>query len=227
MSAEALKKQAALEAIKHVKAGMTLGLGTGSTARYATIGIGEMLQRGELQDIRAAVTSLDTARLAQEGGIPLIELGAEGVDLAIDGMDEVTDTLDVIKGLGGALLREKIVEARARTFILIGDVSKRVAYLGEKAPVPTEVLEFGIGAAKKDLEALGCRPVLRERDGQLVRSDNGNLLLDCYFDAPFDPQQVATAISQIPGVLEHGLFLGIADFAYIADETQVVRLERP
>ena len=152
MSAEALKKQAALEAIKHVKAGMTLGLGTGSTARYATIGIGEMLQRGELQDIRAAVTSLDTARLAQEGGIPLIELGAEGVDLAIDGMDEVTDTLDVIKGLGGALLREKIVEARARTFILIGDVSKRVSYLGEKAPVPTEVLEFGVGAAQKDLE---------------------------------------------------------------------------
>ena len=227
MSAEALKKQAALEAIKHVKAGMTLGLGTGSTARYATVGIGEMLQRGELQDIRAAVTSLDTARLAQEGGIPLIELGAEGVDLAIDGMDEVTDTLDVIKGLGGALLREKIVEARARTFILIGDVSKRVSYLGEKAPVPTEVLEFGVGAAQKDLENLGCRPVLRERDGKPVRSDNGNLLLDCYFDAPFDPQQVATAMSQIPGVLEHGLFLGMADFAYIADETQVVRLERP
>ena len=226
MSAEALKERAALEAVKHVRSGMTLGLGTGSTARYATVAIGELLGRGELGDIRAAVTSVETVRLAREGGIPVIDLGPEGVDLAIDGMDEVTDNLDVIKGLGGALLREKIVEARARTFILIGDVSKRVAYLGEKAPVPTEVLEFGLGAAQKDLERLGCRPVLREREGKPVRSDNGNLILDCHFDAPFDPRNVAAAMSQIPGVLEHGLFLGMADFAYIADETQVVRLER-
>ena len=226
MSAEALKERAALEAVKHVRSGMTLGLGTGSTARYATVAIGELLGRGELGDIRAAVTSVETARLAREGGIPVIDLGPEGVDLAIDGMDEVTDNLDVIKGLGGALLREKIVEARARIFILIGDVSKRVGHLGEKAPVPTEVLEFGLGAAQKDLERLGCRPVLREREGKPVRSDNGNLILDCHFDAPFDPHSVAAAMSQIPGVLEHGLFLGMADFAYIADETQVVRLER-
>ncbi len=227
MSAEALKKQAALEAVKHVRSGMTLGLGTGSTARYATIAVGELLSGGELTDIRAAVTSVETARLASEGGIPVIELGTEGVDLAIDGMDEVTDNLDVIKGLGGALLREKIVEARARTFILIGDVSKRVGHLGEKVPVPTEVLEFGSSSAQKDLAALGCRPVLRERDGKPVRSDNGNLLLDCHFDAPFDPRAIATAMSQIPGVLEHGLFLEMASFAYIADGEQVLRLERP
>ncbi len=206
---------------------MTLGLGTGSTARYATLAIGELLQRGELKDIRAAVTSEETARLAREGGVPLIELGAEGVDLAIDGMDEVTDNLDVIKGLGGALLREKIVETRARTFILIGDVSKRVRHLGEKAPVPTEVLEFGFGAARKDLETLECRPILRERNGKPVLSDNGNLLLDCHFDAPFNPSEIAVAMSQIPGVLEHGLFLGMADLAYIADGKRVVRLERP
>ena len=227
MSAEALKEQAAKEAVKHVRSGMTLGLGTGSTARYATIEVGEMLRRGDIKNIRAAVTSLETARLAREGGVPVIELGAEGVDLAIDGMDEVTDNLDVIKGLGGALLREKIVEARARTFILIGDVSKRVSYLGEKAPVPTEVLEFGMSAALKDLETLGCRPVLRERDGEPVRSDNGNLLLDCHFDAPFDPREIAAAMSQIPGVLEHGLFLGMANLAYIADGERVLRLERP
>ena len=227
MSAEALKEQAAKEAIQHVQSGMTLGLGTGSTARYATIGIAEMLRHGDLQDIRAAVTSKETERLAREGGIPVVDLGADGVDLAIDGMDEVTDNLDVIKGLGGALLREKIVEARARTFILIGDVSKRVGHLGEKAPVPTEVLEFGLGAARKDLESLGCRPVLREKNGQAVRSDNGNLLLDCHFDAPFDPREIAVAISQIPGVLEHGLFLGMANLAYIADGERVLRLERP
>ncbi len=227
MSAEALKEQAAKEAIKHVKSGMTLGLGTGSTARYATFGIGEMLKHGDIKDIRAAVTSVETERLARERGIPVVELGAEGVDLAIDGMDEVTDNLDVIKGLGGALLREKIVEARARTFILIGDVSKRVGYLGEKAPVPTEVLEFGFGAAQKDLQALGCRPVLRERDGKPVRSDNGNLLLDCYFGAPFDPNEIAAAMSRVPGVLEHGLFLGMANLAYIADGERVLRLGHP
>ena len=227
MSAEALKEQAAREAVKHVRSGMTLGLGTGSTARYAVLEVGELLQRGKLKNIRAAVTSKETERLAREGGIPVVELGAEGVDLAIDGMDEVTDNLDVIKGLGGALLREKIVEARARIFILIGDVSKRVGHLGEKAPVPTEVLEFGSSAAVKDLEALGCRPVVRERDGQPVRSDNGNLLVDCHFDAPFDPPEIATAMSRIPGVLEHGLFLGMANLAYIADGERVVRLERP
>ena len=151
---------------------------------------------------------------------------ADRVDLAIDGMDEVTDELDVIKGLGGALLREKIVEARARTFVLIGDVSKRVRYLGEKAPVPTEVLEFGFGATRRDLERLGCRPVLRERDGEPVRSDNGNLIVDCFFDAPFSPPEVAAAMNATPGVLEHGLFLGLAKVAYIADGERVLRLER-
>ena len=227
MSAEALKEQAARAAIKHVESGMTVGLGTGSTARYAIIGIGEMLRRGEIKDIRAAATSLETERLAVEGGIPLIDIGAEGVDVAIDGMDEVTDNLDVIKGLGGALLREKIVESRARTFILIGDVSKRVGRLGEKTPVPVEILPFGFGATQKDLEALGCRAVLRHKDGEPARSDNRNLIVDCHFDNPFDPAEVATAISVIPGVLEHGLFLGMAKIAYIADGEQVLRLERP
>jgi ribose 5-phosphate isomerase A len=149
------------------------------------------------------------------------------VDIAIDGMDEVVDNLDVIKGLGGALLREKIVESRARLFILIGDVSKRVGRLGEKTPVPVEILEFGFGATQGDLEKLGCRPVLRERDGTPARSDNHNLIVDCYFDAPFDPHEVAAAISQTPGVLEHGLFLDMAKLAYIADGERVLRLERP
>ncbi len=227
MSAEALKEQAAREAIKHVESGMTLGLGTGSTARYAILGIGEMLQRGEVKNIRAAATSVETERLATQGGIPLIDIGAEGVDLAIDGMDEVTDDLDVIKGLGGALLREKIVESRARTFILIGDASKRVTRLGEKTPVPVEVLPFGFGATQRDLEALGCRAVLRQRDDTPARSDNHNYIVDCHFDAAFDPPEIAAAISQVPGVLEHGLFLGMAKIAYIADGEHVLRLDRP
>ena len=227
MSAEALKEQAAREAIKHVQSGMTLGLGTGSTARYAILGIGEMLRRGEVKDIRAAATSVETEQLATQGGIPLIDIGADGVDLAIDGMDEVTDDLDVIKGLGGALLREKIVESRARTFILIGDVSKRVTRLGKKTPVPVEILSFGFGATQRDLEALGCRAALRRRGGEPARSDNHNYIVDCHFDGAFDPPEVAAAMSQIPGVLEHGLFLGMAKVAYIADGERVLRLDRP
>lgn len=227
MSAEALKEQAAREAIRHVESGMTVGLGTGSTARYAIIGIGEMLRRGDIKNIRAAATSVETERLATESGIPLIDIGAEGVDVAIDGMDEVVDTLDVIKGLGGALLREKIVESRAHTFILIGDVSKRVSRLGEKTPVPTEILEFGFGATRKDLERLGCRPVLREKGGKPARSDNHNLIVDCHFDEPFDPHEIASAISETPGVLEHGLFLDMAKIAYVADGERVLRLDRP
>jgi ribose 5-phosphate isomerase A len=227
MSAEALKEQAAREAVKHVESGMTVGLGTGSTARYAILGIAEMLRHGEIRDIRAAATSKETERLASEGGIPLFDIGAEGVDVAIDGMDEVTDNLDVIKGLGGALLREKIVESRARLFILIGDVSKRVSRLGEKTPVPVEILEFGFGATRKDLEKLGCRPVLREKNGTPARSDNHNLIVDCYFGTPFDPHEIAAAISQTPGVLEHGLFLDMAKLAYVADGERVLRLERP
>lgn len=226
MSAETLKEQAAREAIKHVESGMTLGLGTGSTARYAILGVGELLRQGKVENIRAAATSRATEQLMAEVGIPLVELGPEGVDLAIDGMDEVTDDLDVIKGLGGALLREKIVEARARTLVLIGDVSKRVRYLGEKAPVPTEVLAFGFGATLKDLERLGCRPRLRERGGEPVRSDNGNLIVDCFFDAPFSPPEMAAAMNATPGVLEHGMFLGMAKVAYIADGERVTRLER-
>lgn len=227
MSAEALKEQAAREAIKHVESGMTLGLGTGSTARYAILGVGEMLQRGEIKDVRAAATSVETERLATASGIPLMDIGAEGVDLAIDGMDEVTDALDVIKGLGGALLREKIVESRARTFILIGDVSKRVGYLGEKTPVPVEILPFGFGATQRDLEALGCHAVLRSAEGTPARSDNHNYIVDCHFGSVFDPPEIAAAMSQIPGVLEHGLFLGMAQTAYIADGERVIRLDHP
>jgi ribose 5-phosphate isomerase A len=226
VSAEAQKEQAAMSAVAHVESKMVLGLGTGSTAKYATLEIGRRLAAGELRDLRAAVTSEATGALARSLGIPVIDLPRGGVDLAIDGMDEVTGTLDAIKGLGGALLREKIVEARAARFILIGDASKRVRYLGERAPVPVEVLPFGLEAASRDLEALGCRPVLRLSGGRPVTTDNGHHLLDCHFSHPFDPQEVALAISQIPGVLGHGLFLGLAHLAYLASDDGVDVLER-
>ena len=203
---------------------MTLGLGTGSTAKYFVQGLGRKLEAGELRDISAVPTSEATAQMAKDLNIPLQDLSASGVDIAIDGMDEVTDALDAIKGLGGALAREKVVAARAKQFILIGDETKRVNHLGEKAPVPVEVLPFGWRAAQRDLGALGCNVVLREKEGEVVRSDNGNVLLDCHFSEPFDALKVALSISVIPGVLEHGLFLGLAKRAFVATSEGVTEL---
>ncbi len=221
---EAQKKQAALKALEHIESGMRVGLGTGSTAKYLIQALGQKLSEGALRDIVAVPTSEATARMARDLGISLQDLGASGVDVAVDGMDEVTDTLDAIKGLGGALAREKVVAARAKRFILIGDDTKRVSYLGEKAPVPVEVLPFGWQAAREDLTALGCEVVLREKEGETVKSDNGNLLLDCHFTEPFDAQEVAVRISVIPGVLEHGLFLGLAERAFVATSEEVAEL---
>ena len=221
---EAQKEQAALKALEHIKSGMTVGLGTGSTAKYLVQALGQKLKAGELRDIVAVATSEATAAMAQNLGIPLKELDASGVEVAIDGMDEVTPTLDAIKGLGGALAREKVVATRAERFILIGDESKRVDYLGEKAPVPVEVLPFGWRAAQADLEKLGCKVVLREKSGEIVMSDNGNLLLDCHFSEPFDAPQIDVSISIIPGVLDHGLFLGVAKLAYVATSEGVTEL---
>ncbi len=221
---EAQKEQAALKALGHIESGMRVGLGTGSTAKYLIQALGQNLRKGALQDISAVPTSEATAQMARDLGIPLQDLSASGVDVAVDGMDEVTDTLDAIKGLGGALAREKVVAARAARFILIGDDTKRVRYLGEKAPVPVEVLPFGWRAARADLAALGCEVVLREKEGETVKSDNGNLLLDCHFSEPFDVQEVAVRISVIPGVLEHGLFLGLAERAFVATAEEVTEL---
>jgi len=127
---ETYKHQAALEAVKHVQSGMVVGLGTGSTAKYAVMELGRRVRGGELKDIRAVPTSEATALLARDAGIELVELGPKGVDLAIDGADEVTSDLSLIKGLGGALLREKIVESNARRFIVVADHTKRVERLG-------------------------------------------------------------------------------------------------
>lgn len=226
MSADAQKQQVALEAVKHAQSGMTLGLGTGSTANYVIHALGEALKEGRIKDVKGVPTSQATAKLAQSVGIPLVDLG-HGVDLAIDGIDEVTDALDATKGAGGALLREKVVEARATTLILVGDASKRVSRLGENFPIPVEVLQFGSEAAARDLEKLGCRAVLRERGGAPFLSDNGNYVIDCRFETAFDPATVGSAINNVPGVLEHGLFLGLASLVLIASEEGIVTLERP
>lgn len=213
-------KRAAAEAAvaAEVRSGMVLGLGTGSTASFVTIAIGRLLTAGELDGIVAVPTSEATASLAREQGVPLTTL-AEHPHLAvcIDGADEIGPELGLVKGLGGALLREKIVASAADRFVVVADDSKRVARLGEKAPVPVEVIPFGAAVCARALAALGCQPVLREG----VVTDEGNVILDCRFGPLDEPGAVATAIRSIPGVVEHGLFLGMARAAYVAGSGSV------
>jgi ribose 5-phosphate isomerase A len=224
---ERFKAAAARAALDHVRSGTTIGLGTGSTAAYVIEELGLRLQDGRLEDVRGVPTSQRTAEAALAAGIPLAELPADGIDVAIDGMDELTPRLDAIKGLGGALVREKIVAAAARTFILVGDHTKQVRALGERAPVPVEVLEFGLVRTAERLRALGADPQLRRREASAVRTDNGHLILDCALPVGFDAQAFAAAVDAVPGVLGHGLFLGMARLAYVAGPSGVERLEAP
>jgi len=213
---ERYKKEAALAALRHVLDGMVLGLGTGSTVRYAILALGERLQRGELKEIVGVPTSEATAELAREVGIPLAELGPEGVDLAIDGADEVAPGLLLTKGGGGALLGEKIVERAAKTFVVVADYTKKVQRLGERFPLPVEVVPFGYRRTLVELAALGGEPVLRTHEGKPVLSDHGHFLADLHLGPIADPWALAARLAEIPGVVEHGLFLGMADLAYLA-----------
>ena len=221
---EDLKKQAALRAVTLVASGMTVGLGTGSTATHFVAELGRRLAAGELARVAGVPTSRATARQATALGIPLVEVPTAGVDLAVDGMDEYDDDLDAIKGLGGALLREKIVAASAATFVLIGDSSKHVKRLGEKAPLPVEVATFGWQRTAAALAGLGAVPALRRGGDQPFVTDNGNYVLDCRFPGGLEPKAVARALCDVPGVLGHGLFLGIARQAFVATEDGVVEL---
>ena len=200
---------------------MVLGLGTGSTARYVIEELGRMIQEGNLQDIRAVPTSVETKNLAQKEGIALVDLGPSGVDLAVDGMDEVTMDLNAIKGLGGALTREKLVATSAQTFILVGDSSKRVPRLGSKVPVPVEILQFGWQRTLFLLEQIGTVPTLRTVKNTPVIKDNGNWVVDCRFSDLLEPKLLAKKIELQPGVVEHGFFIDIADRAYIGENGQV------
>lgn len=223
---ERFKREAALRALALVRSGMVLGLGTGSTAKWVVAELGAKLASGHLTDIVAVPTSKQTEAQAADLGIRLTELPAEGVDLCIDGMDEVAPGLDAIKGLGGALTREKIVAVSATRFVLIGDDSKYVKQLGEKAPVPVEVVPFGSQRTVRALSYLGATPAQRMNGNQPFVTDNGNLIFDCRFEPGFDTATVALAMAETPGVVEHGMFLGVADVAFVASSEGVVELSR-
>lgn len=224
---ERWKARAAHAALDHVRSGMTVGLGTGSTAVHMVRELGRRLATHELHDVRGVATSVATERLARESKVPLIDLPADGVDVAIDGMDEVTTTLDAIKGLGGAFTREKVVAAAARRFVLIGDRTKRVAFLGDRAPVPVEVVAFGWRRTAERLRALGADPVLRTERGEPMVTDNGQLVVDCHMRGGFDAVAFAAAVDAVPGVIEHGLFLGMVERAILAGPDGIEELLAP
>jgi len=215
------KRAAAQAAVGEVRAGMLIGLGTGSTAAFAIDALARKVRDG--LDIRAVATSMRTARMAAQAGIPLLDLAdIAQIDLSIDGVDEVDPALRAIKGAGGAMLSEKIVASAARRMIAIADDTKAVARLGAR-PVPVEVLPDARAFAAGKLAALGCVATLRRDAGQTpIRTDHGNIIVDCQFDRLDDPAALAAQLASIPGVLGHGLFLTEIDALYLGTVDGVV-----
>jgi len=215
---ETLKRDAAEAAIEaEVRRGMALGLGTGSTARWLLEGLAARLSDGRLGDLVGVPTSEATAVRCRELGIPLATLDQRpALDLAIDGADEIAPGLGLIKGLGGAHLREKVVACAADRFVVVADETKLVSRLGERAPLPVEVTSFARPLCERLLREQGWTPELRLRDREPWITDEGNLILDCRRDDWSDPPLLARTLADMPGVVEHGLFLGIAVAAYVA-----------
>ena len=226
MAADDLKRAAAEASLKYVKDGMVLGLGTGSTARYVLEGLSRRIVDEGLV-VKGVPTSLATAEAAKLLGIPLTSLEEHPVlDLAIDGADEVDPRLDLIKGLGGALFREKIVAATAKKLIVVVDRSKLVPRLGTRVPVPVEVHPFGWRSTQARLESLGADVTLRARGLEVFRTDNGNHILDARFGPIRSPAKLAASLDAVPGVVGHGLFVGMASLVLAASE-KGVRTLRP
>ena len=222
------KERVAGAAISYVRSGMVVGLGTGSTADCFLKALSAAIKTGALKDIRGIATSLQSERRARELGIPLAALGAcPGPDITVDGCDEVDARLDLIKGLGGALLREKVVAQNSRKLIIIADSSKRVDVLGSRSPLPIEVVPFGHETHVPFFRSLGAAPVLRHTpEGSVYITDNGNYVYDCRFSAISNPSAVENALLHRAGVVDCGLFLGMAELALIGDDGSVRELRR-
>jgi ribose 5-phosphate isomerase A len=217
---EELKREAARKALAHVESGMRLGLGTGSTVAHFLDLLGESLASGKLANVAGVPTSQRTAGHARRLGIPLMELDGTRLDLGVDGADEVDPGLNLVKGMGGALLREKMVAQAADRFIVIVDGSKEVARLGERSAVPIEVVPFGWKSHLPTLHDLGASSVEIRCDarGRPDYTDNGNVLLDCSFDGFIsDPFEMEAALARRSGIVETGLFLGLATEVFVAD----------
>ena len=227
MSAEA-KRLAAERAVEFVKNGMKLGLGTGSTAEFAVRKIGALLKEGRLQNIQAIPTSEATRKLAEEMGVPLIDFSkTTSLDLTIDGADESDGDLNLIKGGGGALLREKIVAAASKEVLIVADASKLVKVLGA-FPLPVEVVKFGWQSVAERIQKLGTKKVvLRQPTQTPFVTDNGNYVLDCHFQSIPNPKELDLQLNQIPGVVTNGLFIQLATHLILGQGGKTTIQERP
>ncbi|MEJ2707019.1 MAG: ribose-5-phosphate isomerase RpiA [Anaerolineales bacterium] len=229
-----LKHAAAQRALEYVQSGMRLGIGTGTTTAHFIKLLGERIRAGELEDVLGVPTSKETVQLAQTAGVPLTTLtelmGASGLpvlDLVVDGADEVDPHLNLIKGLGKALLREKIIESHTPRFIAIVDETKLSDRLG-RGPLPLEIVQFEAQVHVRWLQSLDCRAELWLREnGQPYITDNGNYLARCWFEEGIqDAYGLAKRLAERPGIVEHGLFLDMVDQVIVAAESGVRVIER-
>jgi len=218
------KEAAARASLRFVKDGQVVGLGTGSTAAYFIKLLGDEVRNG--LRVRGIPTSVRSRELAMSLGIPLITLDdCQEIDVTVDGADEVDPQLRLIKGGGGALLREKIVASATRQMIVVADATKQVQRLG-KFPLPVEVIRFAQALVAKRIAALGAEVQLRrDAAGSTYLTDENNHILDCRFGEIPDPDKLARALSEMPGVVEHGLFIGMASLALFARGSEIVELK--
>ena len=227
-SQDELKKKAAFSAVEFVVSDMVVGLGTGSTTRFALLRIADRVQAGELKNIVGIPSSVQTEKLARELGIPLVSLADKAqIDLTIDGADEVDPDLNLIKGGGGALLREKVLAQASRKNIIIVDSSKLSPHLGTRWSLPIEVIPFALKTEEIFLNSLNASVTVRIcDDGNWFRTDQNNLILDANFGPIADPVKLATQLNQRAGIVEHGLFLGLASDVIVAAEEGIHHLKR-
>jgi ribose 5-phosphate isomerase A len=218
------KKEVGEKAVEYVKDGMVVGLGTGSTVYYFISKLGQLVKQG--LSIKGVPTSEHTEKLAIELGIPLVSLNEiEQIDVAVDGADEVDPELNLIKGGGGALLREKIIANAAKTFIVVADSHKNVDTLGT-FPLPIEVVPFGYGMTMKYIRELGGNPKLRQRRGTPFLTDNGNYIIDSSFQKINKPAELEKNLNLLPGVVDNGLFVGMADTVMTIMDNKLVKKVR-
>ncbi len=219
------QERLAAEALEEVRPGMRVGLGSGRAASAFVRALGARARAG--LDVRGVPTSEATARLAREEGIALEDLAVDPIDVAVDGADEVDPQLDLIKGYGGALVRERVVAAAARRVLILVEADKLVPVLGTRGRLPVEVLPFAAGFVAERLRRLGEAPTLRRAEGRPVVTDNGNVILDCAVGPLADPAGTSARLGAIPGVVDTGLFLGLADTVLVAEQGTVRALTRP
>jgi len=223
------KQNAALEAVKHVKDGYIVGLGSGSTAAFAIEALGERIKQENLQ-IMGIPTSYQAFLLAIECGIPITTLDEHPlIDVTIDGADQFTPELFLIKGGGAAMAREKIVASASKLNVIIADQPKKTMLLGENNQfVPIEVLPFALPIVKATIAAMGGKPVVREGKGKLgpIITDNGNAVIDAYFGEIVNPAELSVKVKMIPGVVETGFFIGLTDVVYLGSIGSVEKIEK-